>query len=62
MADSDGILMSRITIERRLNDDDDIVDQVTTEDNNGDDIPLTEALGMLRMAEDTLLHPEANDG
>jgi len=58
---AEGVFMSRITIERRLTDDDDVVDIVTTEDSSGEDLPVTEALGMLRMAEDTLLHPENND-
>lgn len=55
MAEDDGILMARITIERRLTSDDDLVDSVTTEDSSGEDLPLTESLGMMRLAEDTLI-------
>lgn len=55
MAEDEGLLMARITIERHLMPNEDIVDSVTTEDSNGDDLPLTEGLGMLRLAEDTLI-------
>lgn len=32
-----------------------MIDTVAALDNQGDDMPLTEALGMLRLAEDTLI-------
>lgn len=57
MSETEGLLVARITIERRMTGDD-IVDYVTTEDVNGEDLPVTEALGMMRLAEHTLLTPE----
>lgn len=57
MSEDEGMLVARITIERRMTDGD-IVDYVTTEDVNGEDLPVSEALGMMRMAEHTLLTPE----
>lgn len=57
---NEGIVIARVVIERRLTDDD-IVDCVTTEDANGADLPVTEALGMMRMAEHTLLTPDDGD-
>lgn len=55
-SDTEGVFISRITVERRLSDDDDLIDSVITEDSSGEDLPLVEALGMLRLAEDTLIH------
>lgn len=50
----EGIESARITIVRRITADD-VLDQVHALDGQGDDLPLTEALGMLRLAEDTLI-------
>jgi hypothetical protein len=61
MSENEGLLVARVTIERRMTGDD-IVDYVTTEDVNGEDLPVTEALGMMRMAEHTLLTPEDDEG
>lgn len=47
--------ISRIVITRRLSDDGHLLDQVKAVDTNDDELPLTEALGMLRLAEDTLI-------
>jgi hypothetical protein len=57
MTENEGLLVARVTIERRMTGDD-IVDYVTTENASGEDLPVTEALGMMRMAEHTLLTPE----
>lgn len=57
MSEHEGMLVGRVTIERRMTDDD-VIDWVTTENANGEDLPVTEALGMMRMAEHTLLTPE----
>lgn len=54
MSDSEGIKTARITIVRTLTEDD-VIDEVTAVDGEGDDLPLTEALGMLRLAEDTVI-------
>ncbi len=56
----DGIEVARITIIRTVTEDD-VIDNVHAHDSHGDDLPLTEALGMLRLAEDTLLHPPEED-
>lgn len=57
MSENNGMLIARITIERRMTEDD-VIDYVTTENGQGDDLPVTEALGMMRMAEHTLLTPD----
>lgn len=45
---------ARITIVRVLTDDD-LIDTVEAVSPDGEDLPLTEALGMMRLAEDTLI-------
>lgn len=45
---------ARITIVRTVTEDD-ILDEVTAQTPDGDDLSITEALGMLRLAEDTLI-------
>jgi hypothetical protein len=45
---------ARITILRTLTEDDDLV-SVEAVDSGGDDLPLVESLGLLRMAEDTII-------
>lgn len=47
--------VARITIVRVLDDDGDLVDYCTAVDNDGGLVPLTEILGILRMAEDTFI-------
>lgn len=49
-----GMETARITIIRRITDDD-LLDYVAAVDPEGEDLPLTEALGMMRLAEDTLI-------
>lgn len=56
----EGIEVARITIVRRLTNDDSI-DFVEALDGSGNDLPLTEALGMLRLAEDTLIRERMGD-
>lgn len=46
--------VARILIVRTMTEDD-ILDAVEATDPDGEDLPLTEALGMLRLAEDTLI-------
>lgn len=53
--------IARITIIRQLTDDD-VIDHVAAVDPEGDDLPLTEALGMLRLAEDTLIRDRLGEG
>lgn len=60
MSEHTGLMYARVVIERRVTDDD-IVDFVTTEDVSGADLPVAEALGMLRLAEHTLLSPDDSD-
>lgn len=47
-------VIARVTITRFLTDDD-IVDHVTAATAEGDELGLAEALGMMRLAEDTLI-------
>lgn len=60
MSGPDGMEVARITIVRTLTDDD-VVDYVIATDTNGDDLPLTEALGMMRLAEDTIIRERMED-
>lgn len=46
--------VGRIEIVRTLGDDGDNV-WVTAKDNQGDNLPLIESLGMIRLAEDTVI-------
>ncbi len=46
--------VARITISRRL-EDGQLVDYVEAVDASGDMLPLTETLGMMRLAEDTAI-------
>lgn len=46
--------VARIAIVRVMTDDD-LTDTITTADGNGDPLGLAEALGMMRLAEDTLI-------
>ena len=48
-------LVAKIVIAREITEDGDLVDHVVTEDPDGDPIPLTDALGMLRLAEHTII-------
>src|SRR5699024_9364887 len=47
---------ARITITRTINETGEDIHNVWATDGNGDQLPLIESLGMLRMAEDSLLH------
>lgn len=48
-------LVAKIVIAREITEDGDLVDHVVTEDPDGDPIPLTDALGMIRLAEHTII-------
>ncbi len=50
-----------IKITRHLAEDGDLIDKVRAETADGEDLPLTEALGMLRLAEDTLIRERMGD-
>jgi hypothetical protein len=50
-----GLLAAQIIIERRAMSDGDLVDIVSAVDGNGDPLGLSEALGMMRLAEDSLI-------
>jgi hypothetical protein len=52
--DFDGMVISRVVITRVMSDDD-IVDHVIAATADGDELGLAEALGMMRLAEDTLI-------
>lgn len=60
MNEDEGMEVARITIVRVLTDDD-IIDRIDAVDGNGDDLMLTEALGMMRLAEDTLIRERMSD-
>jgi len=59
--DPDEMVVSTITIVRVLTVEHGLCDTVEAVDRNGDDIPLTEALGILRLAEDTLIREAMGD-
>ncbi|MCW2759051.1 MAG: hypothetical protein JWO46_2797 [Nocardioidaceae bacterium] len=58
--EDDGYLLATIVITKTLTDDDVRV-AVTVEDPEGDSIALVDALGMIEMAKDSLLHAPADD-
>lgn len=56
----DGMILARVTITRVMHDDD-IVDHVIAATADGDELGLAEALGMMRLAEDTLIRARERD-
>ena len=60
MADED-LTVATITIERRLVGDEDVV-YVEAVDTSGESLPLVESLGLLRMAEDTVIRLAMGEG
>lgn len=56
-----GIETARIAVVRRVTEDD-VLDFVEAVDGEGSTLPLTEALGMLRLAEDTLIREAMGEG
>lgn len=56
----DGVLLARITITRVLVEDD-VIDQVVAEASSGEDMGLADALGMMRLAEHTLIESYAKE-
>jgi hypothetical protein len=50
----DGMVIARVTVTRVMQGDD-IVDHVLAATADGDELGLAEALGMMRLAEDTLI-------
>jgi hypothetical protein len=58
--DFDGMVISRVVITRVMSDDD-IVDHVIAATADGDELGLAEALGMMRLAEDTLIRSRQDD-
>lgn len=50
-----GRLVAKIVIARCIGEGGDLIDHVVTEDPEGDPVPVTDALGMLRLAEHTIL-------
>jgi hypothetical protein len=57
----DGMVLSRVVITRVMTGDD-IVDHVIAATADGDELGLAEALGMMRLAEDTLIRARERDG
>lgn len=54
MTDAPGRILARVIVTRVLTDDD-IVDHVIAQTEDGYELGLAEALGMMRLAEDTLI-------
>lgn len=53
-ADDEGVVLARVTVTRYLAGDD-VIDSVTAEATDGTDLGLAEALGMLALAQHTLV-------
>lgn len=51
----DGLPLATITITKTLTDDDVLIFVDATTPDDGDDLPLVEALGMIELAKDSLL-------
>lgn len=56
----EGMILARIIITRALCEDD-IIDHVHAATADGDELGLAEALGMMRLAEDTLIRSRMSD-
>jgi hypothetical protein len=56
---TNGVEIARIEITKTLTEDDTQV-WVSAADSDGTDLPLVEALGMMRLAEDTLIQTRMN--
>lgn len=62
MSDPDGMVLARVIITRVMTTDgEDIIDHVIAEDREGDELGLAEALGMMRLAEHTLISARLYD-
>lgn len=57
----DDLTIGTITITKYLSDDAVLV-SIEASDPDGDRLPLVDALGMLELAKDSLLHPPDDDG
>lgn len=57
---SEPVVLQQVIITRLMRDDD-IVDHVTAQTPDGAEIGLAEALGMMRLAEDTLIRSRMSD-
>jgi hypothetical protein len=49
------LLVSKVVVTRWLTPQGDMVDRLRAKDADGEDLPLVEVLGMLRLAEDTAI-------
>lgn len=57
----DGNIIARVIVTRVIADNGDIVDHVLAVDREGIELGLAEALGMMRLAEDTLIRSRMDD-
>lgn len=60
MPEVDGMILARVIITRAMTDDD-IVDHVVAQTEDGYELGLAEALGMMRLAEDTLIRSRMDE-
>lgn len=60
MAEPEGPILARVTITRYLTDND-VIDHVSAEAGDGQDLGLAEALGMLTLAQHTLVETYGRD-
>lgn len=60
--DPEVLVLSQIVVSRVVDSGGDIVDHVVAQTVEGDELGLAEALGMLRLAEDTLIRARLDDG
>lgn len=56
----DSVVVAQITITRSMTGED-LIDAVTAADADGNELGLAEALGMMRLAEDTLIRGRLDD-
>lgn len=57
-----GLLIARVTVERRLHEDGSDIVWSDAHDGNGDALALIETLGMLEMAKDTAIRLAMGEG
>lgn len=61
LPDDDGMIVLQQVVITRVMREDDIVDHVIAVNADGSEIGLAEALGMMRLAEDTLIRSRESD-
>ncbi len=57
----DGMFVAQVMIERRMNNEGGLEDRCYAIDGDGEELPLVEALGMMRLAEDSIIRARMDE-